>query len=108
MSDDAAPPDGTAARHATARAMAERAIKAQAGGEDEEAERLFAEAGRIDPDAVADVLSENVSDEAATGADAAPQDDDEIAAMSRTIQPGSDAPSRSGIGGSGSGADEQD
>ena len=33
--------------------------------------------------------------------------DQEVAAMTRTIQPGSDAPSRSGIMGSGSGADTE-
>ena len=36
------------------------------------------------------------------------QDDDEIAAMSRTVQPGSSAPSRAGVTGPGSGADDQD
>ena len=109
MSDDYEQPDGTAARHATARQLAERAIQAQAEGEDEEADRLFNEAARIDPDAVADVLSSQADDPAdsATGADAEPQDDEEIAAMSRTIQPHSDAPSRSGVSGSGSGADGQ-
>ena len=41
------------------------------------------------------------------GADAEPQDDDEIAAMSRTIEPHGDAPSRSGLNGSGTGSDNQ-
>ncbi len=109
MSDDYEQPDGTAARHATARAMAERAVQAQADGEDEAADRLFAEAARVDPDAVADVLAAQADNpgDTATGADSEPQDDEEIAAMSRTIQPNSDAPSRAGIGGSGSGADDQ-
>ncbi len=33
--------------------------------------------------------------------------DREVAAMTRTVQPHSDAPSRSGISGSGSGADDE-
>ena len=75
-----------------------------------EADRLFAEAGKIDPDAVANALADAAADPAdtATGADMGPQDDDEIAAMSRTVLPGPDAPSRAGITGSGSGADDED
>lgn len=109
MSESYEQPDGTAARHATARSMAERAIEAQAAGDDEEADRLFNEAARIDPEAVADVLASQADDPAdsATGLDMAPQDDEEIAAMSRTVQPHSDAPSRAGVSGSGSGADGQ-
>ena len=40
-------------------------------------------------------------------AETGPQDDEGIAAMSRTVEPNSDAPSRSGITGEGSGADAQ-
>ncbi|MBV9653698.1 MAG: hypothetical protein JOZ42_03945 [Acetobacteraceae bacterium] len=39
-----------------ARALAERAIHAQAEGQADEADRLFAEAQALDPDAVAAVL----------------------------------------------------
>ena len=78
-------------------------------GNDDEADRLFAEADRADPDAVIAALQGQARDPSggAAGADAAPQDDAEIAAMSRTVEPGSDAPSRSGVSGRGSGADNQ-
>ena len=42
-----------------ARALAEQALQAQAAGRDDDADRLFAEAQRIDPEAVADVLQEH-------------------------------------------------
>ncbi len=42
-----------------ARALAEQAIHAQAVGEIEEADRLFAEAQQLDPEAVAVVLDEH-------------------------------------------------
>ena len=109
MAEELDQADGIGGRHGTARQMAERAIKAQAAGDDEEADRLFAEAARIDPDAVSAALSGRAGDPAdvATGADADPQDDAEIAGMSQTVEPGADAPSRSGITGPGSGADQQ-
>lgn len=96
--------DGAAGRHEAARRMAERAVQVDSTGDAEEADRLFAEAARIDPDAVATVLAEQGEPD---DADLGPQSDEEIAAMSRTIEPDSDAPSRSGITGSGSGADGQ-
>ena len=46
-------------RREQARALAERALREQAAGNDAEADRLFAEAQRIDPGAVADVLEEH-------------------------------------------------
>ena len=109
MADELYQSDGIGGRHAAARQMAERAIKAQAAGDDEEADRLFDEAARIDPDAVSAALAERAGDpgDAATGADAGMQDDAEIAALSRTLEPSSDAPSRSGVTGGGSGADQQ-
>ena len=110
MDDSLDQSDGLGGRHARARVLAEKALAAQAAGDDDEADRLFAEADRIDPEAVVNVLQERAGDPAPTartGADAAPQNDDEIAAMSRTVQPRSDAPSRSGITGPGSGADSQ-
>ena len=96
--------DGIAGRHTTARTMAERAVAAEARGDQDEADRLFAEAERIDPAAVAHVLSEGVASRAA---DLGAQRDEEVAAMTRTVEPGQDAPSRAGIAGSGSGADAQ-
>ena len=106
MADDYQERDGTAGRHQTARSLAEKAIRAQARGDGDEADALFAEANRIDPEAVANALSEGVTDRV-QGEATEPQDDAEIAAMSRTVEPGSDAPSRSGIGGRGSGADNE-
>ena len=99
--------DGIGGRHEAARLMAERAVAAQAAGDGELADRLFADAARIDPDAVSAVLAERVADpaEGSTGADAMPQDDDEIAEISSMRGVASKAPSRSGITGSGSGAD---
>lgn len=41
-----------------ARALAEQAVQAQAAGDDAAADRLFAQAQAIDPDAVAAVLRE--------------------------------------------------
>lgn len=96
--------DGAGGKHGAARQMAERALRAQADGDLEEADRLFADAERADPQAVAAVLQEHADEPSA--ADMAPQDDDEIAAMSRTIEPGR-APSRAGMSGRGSGGDNQ-
>jgi hypothetical protein len=42
-----------------ARALAEQAIHAQAAGDSDEADRLFAEAQELDPEAVAVVLDEH-------------------------------------------------
>ncbi len=105
MNDDLDQSDGAGGKHVAARQMAEQALRAQAAGNDEEADRLFAAAERVNPQAVANVLEERGNDPATT--DAGPQDDDEIAAMSRTIEPGADAPSRAGVSGRGSGADTQ-
>lgn len=100
-------PDGLAAKRETARNLAEQALRAQDAGDDEEAERLYAEAERTDPQAVISVLQEHAADpnDTATGADAEPGNDEEVAAMTRTVEPGSAAPSRAGISGPGSGAD---
>ncbi len=107
MSDELDQTDGIGGKHASARQMAEQALRAQAAGNGEEADRLFAAAERVDPQAVIALLQERSGDAPAT-ADTAPQNDEEIAAMSRTIEPGADAPSRTGISGRGSGADTQD
>ena len=45
-------------KHREARRIAEKALREQARGNDDVADRLFAEAQRIDPQAVADVLQE--------------------------------------------------
>ena len=98
--------DAEAGKHGTARQLAEQALRAQQAGDDDEADRLFAEAERADPDAVVAVLQERAEDPPRpVGTEE--QDDDEIAAMSRTMQPGADAPSRAGVSGRGSGGDTQ-
>ena len=91
------------AKHEAARHEAEAALRAQERGDDAEADRLFEQANRTDPEAVEDVLQEEgapvPSDAAGAG------DDEEVARISRQIEPHSDAPSRAGITPSGSGAD---
>lgn len=106
MSDDLDQTDGAGGKHAAARQLAEQALRAQAAGDEEEAERLFADAERADPQAVIAVLEEHRDDPVAA-APPEPQDDAELAAESRTVQPGADAPSRAGVSGRGSGADIQ-
>ncbi len=90
-------------KHGQARRLADAALTAQREGRHEEAERLLDEAQRIDPQALEEALAESRVgarlDAAEIGTDA------EVAAISRTIEPGSSAPSRAGITGSGSGAD---
>lgn len=105
MSDDLDQADGAGGKHAAGRQLAEQALRAQAAGDDDEAERLFAAAERADPQAVIAVLEEHRDDPATT---AVPEtQDDELAAESRTVEPGADAPSRAGVSGRGSGADTQ-
>ncbi len=98
--------DGPAGKHANARSLAEQALSAQKAGDDDVADRLFAEAERADPDAVVAVLQDHAND-APRMVGTEEQDDDEVAAMSRTMQPGADAPSRAGVSGRGSGGDSQ-
>ena len=102
--DDLDQVDGTGARHVSARHMAEQALAAEAAGDQDEADRLFAVAERVDAEAVVAVLAEH-ADDAPTGVGEGVQDDEEVAAMSRTVVPGADAPSRAGVSGRGSGAD---
>ena len=95
--------DGSDGRHEAARHMAEAALRAEAAGDTTQAESLLEQAERTDPDAVVDVVSERGDMPLPLAAD----DDTELSTMSETVQPGSDAPSRAGISGSGSGADNQ-
>lgn len=106
MTEDLDQSDGLGGKHLAARQLAERALQAQADGDSDEADRLFAEAERADPQAVTAVLEERGGSRTGTS-DTMPQDDDEIAAMSRRVEPGSAAPSRSGVSGRGSGADTE-
>ena len=98
-------------RHEAARHMAEAAMRAEAAGDTHQAEVLLDQAERTDPAAVIDVVAAR-ADLAIPGAvdDAGlstMSEDAELSTMSETVQPGSDAPSRAGISGSGSGADNQ-
>jgi hypothetical protein len=102
LSDDI--DEGEGGRFAAARRLAEQAVRAQSEGDDATADRLFAEANRIDPQAVAAVLEEAVADRQPPPP---PQSDEEIAAMSRTVRPHADAPPRAGITPDGSGADSE-
>ena len=107
MDDGLRQGDGIAGKHGAARALAEQALAAQIRGDEDEPDRLFAEADKVDPDAVVAVLQERGDARPRRPTDMAPQNDDEIAAMSRTVEPGSDAPSRAGVSGRGSGADNE-
>ena len=106
MSDDLESADGAAGKHGSARRLAEQALQAEAEGDDDKAERLFEAADKADPQAVIAVLAEH-ADDAPRTVDTEEQDDDEVAAMSRTVEPGSAAPSRTGVSGRGSGGDDQ-
>ena len=103
--------DGAGAeKHGQARALVEAALRARREGEDDRADLLMEQARHVDPEAVEDVLMEIEPNELAP--DEAPAGDPatidrEIELMSRQIEPGSDAPSRAGITGAGSGADSQ-
>ncbi len=92
-------------KHGGARQLAEAAERAQADGDDAQADALLDQALRTDPDGLADALAQDEDGPALAG-DADTASDDEVAAISREVRPGSDAPSRAGITGSGSGADD--
>ncbi|GAN55797.1 hypothetical protein [Tanticharoenia sakaeratensis] len=98
--------DGEDNKHHAARLQAEAALR---DPDPESREAALDAAMRTDPEAVADVLAE--AGQRALPEDLEPQDDDEIAALSRTVQPHSDAPSRAGIteqgAAGGSGADDE-
>lgn len=103
MADDLDQSDGIGGKHARARQLAEQAVAAQSAGDDDAADRLFAEADRVDPGAVEAVLSQAV----VTRQPARPAGRDrDVAAMTRTVGVG-DSPSRAGVSGRGSGADNE-
>lgn len=109
MEDTVHPADGLGKRFGTARGIAEKALAAEAAGDQDEADRLFAQADNVDPQAVAALLAERRGEAGGDtfAKDGGPQRDEEVAAITRTIAPGHDAPPRAGITGSGSGADGQ-
>lgn len=99
---------GGAEKHGQARSLVEAALRARRDGEADRADRLLEQARQTDPEAVETLLLELGPTEPspdpmddATG----PASDREVELISRQIQPGSDAPSRAGITGPGSGAD---
>ena len=102
---DNRPADLGAGKYGQARQLADKAMRLEAEGDQDGADRLFDEAQRADPDAVAAALNEAVTDRPAHVE--GPGDDAEIARISREIQPGADAPDRAGITGNGSGADSE-
>jgi len=99
-------PEAGPDKHEQARRLVAAALRAQAAGDDAEAERLFDQAQRTDPEAVANVLQERDAALAADLADVSGSDA-EVAAITETVLPDADAPSRAGIGGAGSGADTE-
>jgi hypothetical protein len=101
MSDS--PEDRLAGRHGQARILAEKAIAAEAAGDDAEAEALFAEANKIDPQAVEAALDVAVGSRPLNAAP--PSDDAELEREERQMKAGADSKSRSGITETGSGAD---
>ena len=100
--------DREATKRAGAEALADRAAAARADGDEALADRYLDEALHTDPEALGHA---DATERHASGADAPdPADSDADAdaavhAITGTVEPGSDAPSRAGISGSGSGAD---
>ena len=101
---------GDAERRGQAGSLLEAALHARRAGGDDRADLLMEQARRTDPLAVEDLLSETGPQELSPDGPAladGPASDREVELMSRQVEPGSDAPSRAGITGSGSGADSQ-
>ncbi|WP_041247292.1 hypothetical protein [Komagataeibacter medellinensis] len=106
MNDDDRPDDGGKGKHATARSLAEAGLRAERAGDQARADKLFDEAERTDPEALETVLRDNpVPRRRVSGRGFG--DDAGVARMSRTVEPDTDAPSRSGITQAGSGADSE-
>ncbi len=112
MSDSQGSDEVDTGKHGAARAQAEAAERASDAADDGDADPvaeearasdLMDEALRTDPDALADALAQ---DGPALQGDRGTASDEEVASISRTIGTHADAPSRSGITGSGSGADD--
>ena len=113
MSDSQGSDEVDTGKHGAARAQAEAAERATAAAQDSadadpvadetRASNLLDEAMRTDPDGLADALAE---DGPALPGDGGTASDEEVASISRTIGTHADAPSRAGITGSGSGADD--
>lgn len=93
-------------KHGIARRMAEDALRLQAAGDTEQAERLLNQAQHTDADAVMAVLQERDTAFAGDALDNRTSDRDvRLAGQDGSAR--ADAPSRSGINGTGSGADSE-
>lgn len=112
---DDSPFEGEDRKYRVATEQAEAALRARQIGDDILAERLLDEAERTDPEALANVLqrdSDNSDSRAPSHRTSPPASDEEVAAITRTVQPGSSAPPRAGIldgngDADGSGADSE-
>ena len=107
MSDTQGTDEVDGNKHGGARELMDAADRAVAEGDEAKADTLIDQALRTDPDGLAAALDQD-RDAAPLPGDAEVASDEDVAAISRTIQPKSDAPSRAGITGSGSGADGMD
>ncbi len=107
MSDTQGTDEVDGNKHGGARQLVDAADQALSDGDDTKADMLIDQAMRTDPDGLADALAQDRGATPLPG-DADMASDEEVAAISRTMEPGSDAPSRAGITGSGSGADGMD
>ncbi|NHO32699.1 hypothetical protein [Acetobacter fallax] len=105
--------DSEAGKHGTARELAEAALRAESKGDQVLADKLLDQAENTDPEAVENVLRDNLDQPTrlhhkyAKGPDADFGDDVAVASVTRTVEPGSDAPDRAGITQGGSGADNE-
>ncbi|MCE2575586.1 hypothetical protein [Komagataeibacter sp. FNDCR2] len=106
INDDDRPDDAGEGKHGTARRLAEAGLRAEREGDQARADELFDEAERTDPEALENVLMENPAPRRRVSGRGF-GDDRGVARMSRTVEPGSDAPSRAGITENGSGADSE-
>ena len=107
MADVSDRPDREGVRRGQAENRADRAAEARRDGSAAYAEREEDEALRTDPEGLANELAAADAAPPEPTADASDHDDGDEAvhAITGTVRPGSDAPSRAGISGSGSGAD---
>lgn len=83
--------DGEDNKHHTARSLAEAALRAEEEGDQEKAASLFRQAEAADPSALESVLLERRGDHPGFSPEPA-SNDEEIAAMSRTVEPERHAP----------------
>ena len=107
MADVSDRPDRDGVRREQAEHLADRAAQARRAGSPADAEGKEDEALRTDPEGLANELAASDAAAPETTPDARDGDtsDEAVHAITGTVRPGSDAPSRAGISGSGSGAD---